>query len=95
MDFSAITEAIRRRQGLGASGAGIQGGMPASNAPTAGNPIFSQGQATTPPPQMSGSPFAQDATKEQVSALQQAKPGLASFIVKSLAKHLEKLQNPE
>lgn len=41
---AAVQEALRRRAGLGDSGAGITGGAPAANAQTVSNPVAQQGQ---------------------------------------------------
>lgn len=41
---AAVNEALRRRAGLGDSGAGIPGGAQAANAPRPSNPIAQQGQ---------------------------------------------------
>jgi hypothetical protein len=91
MDQAAIQEALRRRAGLGDSGAGIPGGMPASNAQTPGNPIAQAGVASSSPQPSQASPFTGFPTGNQTSALAQAKPGTASIIVKSLLKYLDKL----
>ncbi len=92
MDFSAITEALRRRQGLGNSAAGIPGGAPAANVSSPSNPISQMGVAPSPIPQGQQGMQPGFDPQPQTSALAEAKPGTASIIVKSLIKYLDRLQ---
>jgi hypothetical protein len=92
-NVAAVQEALRRRAGLGDSGAGIPGGAQAANAPRPSNPIAQQGQipmqnpnAPTPPTTM---PSAQDpfgGASAMMNASQPVKGGTA--IEKALVKRM-------
>jgi hypothetical protein len=94
MDFNAINEARRRIMGQAGSGAGIPGGMQASNAPMASNPINAMGANTSAPPSPT-QPNAPTQSDGGMSAMGQAVPGEASAIIKSLIKQLDRLTAPK
>ncbi len=79
IDTAAIQEAFRRRAGQLPSTAGIQGGAPAVNTPSPGNPLTS---APGLPSSASDAPTAQ---------LAKSQPGEAEIILKALISRLKSL----
>jgi hypothetical protein len=92
--FPLVMEAIRRKAGMGDSGAGVPGGAPVANSPAPSNPVAQQGmtpQQPAPTPEAPSGPFA---SSSATSALSQALPGEANLILKSLTKTLDRLTTP-
>ena len=80
MDTSALQEAFRRRASLGPrSTAGIPGGAPVANAPSAQNPLA---RLAPQGPSMSAPGAAQ---------LGKSAPGEAELIIKALSQRLKNL----
>lgn len=89
----AITEALRRRQGLGDSSAGISGGAQSANANTPTNPLAVMGAT---PMQSVGAPQQPQQSQQlpsqgAVSALKGAYPQEAGMIISALTKTLDRL----
>lgn len=90
MDQSVL-EAIRRRAGQVPSGAGIAGGMPATNTPSPANPIAAMGmaqQSSSTAPQ-GVNPAGSSPSDGAISAMKGAQPGEATIIVKALIDRLK------
>ncbi len=88
-DIMAVQEAMRRRSGAPASGAGIPGGMPTTNATTPGNPVANAGMTT---PQQTSKPGAAGfPSGAGVKQLDQSQPNEAQIITKALIRRQEKL----
>ncbi len=87
----AIQEAMRRRANLGASGAGIQGGMQATQSPSPMNPMAQQ--------QVNTQPSVSSPTGGMIGAMQDSNGGEAQTIIKALIKRLgdlgSKIPQPE
>lgn len=91
IDWAAIQEAKRRYTGQQPSGAGISGGMQATNEMSAGNPVAQMGQANPALPPTSTNALDNTGTSEQVKTLNQALPQEANTIIKALTKTLDRL----
>ena len=87
-DTSAIQEAWRRRSGQAPSSAGIPGGAPTANQPSAQNPLASFAQAQLPA-QDAGLPASMN--EQGIQQLQKSAPGEAEIILKALIQRLRSL----
>lgn len=96
---AALAEAIRRRQGMPPSSAGIAGGAPQANANTPANPMASQGMTPQQPtPQGSAAvgvhppaPTAENPLVGAQNMMNRSAPDEATIIIKSFADRLKKL----
>lgn len=95
--MAALQEAMRRRQGLPPSSAGIPGGAQAANANTPANPMASQGMTPQQPAgqgSMPPAPTAENPLAGAQSMLAKAAPDGATMIIKSFADYLKRMPIP-
>ena len=88
LDTSALQEAFRRRSGQVPSSAGIPGGAPVANQPSAQNPL-AQFATSQLPAQGAGLPSSINETG--INQLQKSAPGEAEIILKALIQRLRSL----
>src|SRR3990167_8676244 len=88
LDTSALQEAFRRRTGQIPSTAGIPGGAPVANQPSAQNPLASFARTQLP---AEGAGLPQSMSEGGIQQLQKSAPGEAEIILKALIQRLRSL----